>query len=585
MQRPDHFLRPVLSVVAVALLFALPAFAQSYSGSVATQSLVSEGGPQVSLETSEAMFDIGVALNACGYNDGLAISQPVRMKIRRQVEQDLAGSAQATAQRDKLCAYIARHQFGNSAHNLAQYVSLALFLTPPPDLKLSVPVQQLPPDASGVEQVLPLLQAFVKAAQLHVIWVNNRLAYDQDVSDLHGPISQMTINTDIYLKEPLNSYTSSHFEVVVEPLFDPNDTNARIYDGRYIVVVSPSKDGKIHMNNVRDAYLHYEIDPLLYARASAIDRLQPFLNMVQNAPIAFHFKNDIVAFVVECMVRAIEARTMDTGVPVYKIPRGAPRSQYSIDYKKRQAYLHQVAEVRQQFVDHSLKQGFILTEYFYRQMMLFEHTPSSLSQSIGQMVYGMDVPSEIGKIRSMHIQFAAQPESNAVVQSLPAPDELDKAETKLVNGDPDVAYSIAEKALADHTQHPDRAEYILARADLLKGNIPDAIEAFHKTISLSKSPRLVAWSHIYLGRIDDVYGHRQEAVAEYKQALLFQDGQQDTLEAAQSGLKAPYRLPGQEPASNDTNGQSGSGQNSSKPAPKLNLKVPSTGTPQTGSPD
>jgi tetratricopeptide (TPR) repeat protein len=574
---------PFIMIAAAAVFFVPLAHAQENAGSTAAQSLVAEGGPQISLETSEAMFDIGVVFNACGYNDGLSISQPLRMQIRTQVEQDVSQSEEAIALRDKLCAFIANHQFGNSAQNLAQYVSLALFLTPPPSLSLSVPLQQLPPDAIGVEEVLPLLRQFVNVAQLHVIWVNNRLAYDQDIRELHGPISQMTLNTDIYLKEPLNKYSTSRFEVVIEPQFDPNDTNARIYEGRYIVVVSPSKTGKIHMNNVRDAYLHYEIDPLLYARASAIDRLQPFLSMVQDAPIAFHFKNDLVAFVVECLVRAIEARTISTGIPEYKIPHVTSRHEYAVEFKKRKAYLRKVAEARQDFVNRAMEQGFILTEYFYQELIPFEHSPASLSQSIGQMVYGMDVPAEIGQIKNMHIQFASEPSSNAVVQSLPAPDSLDTAENKLMHGDPDGAYAIAQKALADHTAHPDRAEYILARADLLKGNVPDAIAAFHKTIALSKNPRLVAWSHIYLGRIDDVGGDRQAAIAQYKQALLFQDGQQDTLEAAQSGLKAPYRLPGEAPAAGS--GQNGSSANSEKPKPKLNLQVPSSGTGSGGSPD
>lgn len=583
MSRLHCFRLSRLSVVAsAALLFAFPVFAQSNAASKAAQSLVTVGGPHVSLETSEAMFDIGVALNACGYNDGLAISQPIRKKIRQQVAQDLAQSTEATADRDKLCSFITSHQFGNSAQNLAQYVSLGLFLTPPPALKLSVPVQHLPPDASGVEHILPLLQAFVNAADLHVIWVNDRLAYDKDVSELHGPISRMTLNTDIYLKEPLNNYSTSHFEVVVEPMFDPNDTNARIYDGRYIAVVSPSKTGKIHLNNVRDLYLHYEIDPLLYARASAIDRLQPFLQMVQTAPITFHFKNDLIAFVVECLVKAIEARTMNTGIPVYQIPRGAPRSQYAANFRKRREYLRKVAAARQQAVNHAMEQGFILTEYFYQELRSFEHSPASLSQSIGPMVYGMDVPSEISKIKNLHIQFAPESDSDVVVQSLPAPGELDKAEGLLMKGHANEAYAIADKALADHTKYPDRAEYIMARADLLMGKVPDAIQAFHKTIQLSKDPRLVAWSHIYLGRINDVGGDRQAAIAQYKKALLFQDGEKDTLEAAESGLKAPYRLPGEGPAPGNA---SGKGKKSAKPAPKLNLKLPSDGVPQTGSPN
>lgn len=578
MPRIDRIRRPVVSLIAAALLAAIPAAGQSQSHAQALQSLMAEGGPQVSLDTSEVLFDFGVALNACGYNDGLADSQSIRASVRQQVAEDVAESEQATALRDKLCAFIANHQFGNSAHNLAQYVSLGLYLTPPPVMKLSVPQQQLPPDASGVAGIVPLLREFVNVAQLHVIWVNNRLAYDQDVRELHGPISEMTLQTALYLKEPLNNVSLGHFEVVVEPLFDPNDTNARIYDGRYIAVVSPSKAGKIQMNNVRDLYLHYEVDPLLYARASAFDRLRPFLDMVQDAPMPFHFKNDLTAFVVECLVRAIEARTMDTGIPEYVIPRDAPRTQYTADFRKRQTYLRQVAQARQKYVDQSLEEGFVLTEYFYRQLIAFEHTPASLSESIGPMVYGMDVPAEIAKVKNMHIEFSQPPASNEVVQSLPAPDVLDTAENDLMKGDAETASSIAEKALADQTAHPDRADYILARANLLQGKIPEAVAAFDKTIAVSKNPRLVAWSHIYLGRIDDVYGHRQKAIRQYKQALLFQDGQQDTLQAAQSGLKAPYRLPGEAPAQGD--GQNG-GQGQ-KPAPKVNLKAPGTGAVQTG---
>src|ERR1700754_2876535 len=36
--------------------------------------LIDPAGPAVSLQTSEAMFDIAVALNSCGYDNGLADS-------------------------------------------------------------------------------------------------------------------------------------------------------------------------------------------------------------------------------------------------------------------------------------------------------------------------------------------------------------------------------------------------------------------------------------------------------------------------------------------------------------------------------
>ena len=60
---------------------------------------------------------------------------------------------------------------------------------------------------------------------------------------------------------------------------------------------------------------------------------------------------------------------------------------------------------------------------------------------------------------------------------------------------------------------------------------------------------MLAWSHIYLGRILDVEEQRDEAIAEYKAALTVRDGQPDTKEAAEAGLKQPFTLPHREQAS------------------------------------
>jgi hypothetical protein len=97
----------------------------------------------------------------------------------------------------------------------------------------------------------------------------------------------------------------------------PSTTNARIYGMDYIVVASPSGNplGQVHMDQIRHTYLHYEIEPLVYARASAMDRLLPLLKAVQNAPLEFTYKSDISAFITENLIKAVEAHTMDTGAP------------------------------------------------------------------------------------------------------------------------------------------------------------------------------------------------------------------------------------------------------------------------------
>jgi hypothetical protein len=502
--------------------------------------LVEPGGPSISLQTSEALFDIAVGLNACGYDNGLSESDPVRQRVREQVNQASQQSVDARDARFHLCEFINAHRLPETGRDLAQYVSLALYVTPPPELTPSVEMQDLPPDSTQVVDVLPLLRNFAQAIKLHTIWVENRAAYDEQVARLHDPLTRMITDTNIYLKMPVSSYEDRRFLVVLEPMLSPAETNARIYGSNYVVVASPV-NGTIHMNEVRHTYLHYEIEPLLYARATAMDRLMPFLKTVREAPLDFVYRSDIVSLVIECMIRAVEARTMETGVEIPKIPANTAHSELDPLYRARNAALQKDNALREQVVARDMAAGFVLTQYFYSQLVQFEHSPASLKESIGEMVYGMDVPQELGRLKG--IQFAEEGSADVVRRTSSKPHGLDLAELDLVKGDPGNAASLSEIALKQHTAEAGRANFILARADLMTGKMDEAEVALRETIRLSSDPRMVAWSHIYLGRILDVQDKRDEALVEYKAALAVHDTQSDTRTAAENGMKQPFALP------------------------------------------
>lgn len=514
--------------------------------------LIDPAGPTVSLETSEAMFEVGVALNACGYDKGLDESDPVRKKIRDEVNQATQGSASARDDRDKLCAFIDQHRLEDPARNLAQYVSLALYLTPPPQLTPNVEEQDLPPDANSIELILPLLRRFADDVNLHLIWAENRAVYDDITNRLHGPLTQMIVSTNYYLKKPASGYTGRHFLVVIEPLFSPEETNARVYGPDYVVVAWP-RDGKISMELVRHAYLHYEIEPLLYAHATSMDRMMPILRAVDDAPLDYEFKSDIVALVIECMIRAIEARTMDTGIPDVKVPANLSHSEADPYEHARTVAQQRQEAVRQQAVNHSVTQGFVLTQYFYNDLKNFEKTPESLDEAIGPMVYGMDVTVENHRAREITFDTHGEGHVMSAAPQRPAqPKDLDVAEMMLMKGDVQGAAQMAQKALDAHSGDTGQADFILARVDLMSGKINDAQAAFKNTLIASKDPRMLAWSHIYLGRILDVEEQRDEAVAEYNAALAVRDGQPDTKAAAEAGLKKPFELPHRpQPAGDD----------------------------------
>jgi hypothetical protein len=536
-------------------------------------SLVDPAGPTISLVSSEPVFLMASALNACGYDEGLEDSSAVRKRVRDEMNQSLARSEDARKARDKMCLFIAQHRMTGTEKDVSQYISLALYLTPPPELETSVELAEMPPDSTQVAELVPLLKDFASAVDLHGTWLTMHRAYDDETAKLHDPLYKTIYDTNLYLKMPFDSYTGRRFVVVLEPMLSPGTTNARIYGTDYVVVVSPSTGGQIRMNDVRHTYLHYLIEPLLFSRANAIDRMQPILKEVRDAPMEFRYRSDTVALAIECLIKAIEARTMDTGIQEYRIPAGIDRSDLPRYQRERQGVQDKMEAVRVASVRHDMTQGFVLTQYFYEQLLQFEKDPASLRDSIGEMVYGMDIDQQVHRARQT--DFDKKADEDVLERSKPRKLEgLDLAEAKLGAGDVSGASLLAHQALAPQgdtltaVANNARANFILARAAVMTGHPEEAINRFQTTLATSKEPRLLAWSHIYLARMLDLECKRDQAVSEYRLALETRDGQQDTRLAAERGIKSAYAVNGHACEDDDADDAPGSAPTQNGPGAK-----------------
>ena len=388
---------------------------------------------------------MAAALNMCGYDEGLPESAPIRKQVRDEIDKALAASEDARAKRDAVCLFIAQHRMTGTELDVAQYISLALYLTPPPQMETTADLTEMPPDATQVAEIVPHLNDFAIAVDLHGIWLTVHHIYDEAANQVHDPLSKMIVNTNLYLKMPAGTYDGRRFIVVIEPMLSPGTVNARIYGTDYVVVVSPV-DGKIRMGDVRHTYLHYVIEPLLYARANAIDRAQPILREIREAPLEYRYRSDTVPLTVECLIKAIEARTMDTGIADYKIPGNLERSQLPRYEHEQQLNKQKQEAVRLALVDHDMKQGFVLTEYFYQQMIQFEKDPASLKDDIGEMVYGMDVEQQVHRAARSSLTRKRILRCWAAASRILA--GMDLAESKLSSGDIAGASAMAQQVLA-----------------------------------------------------------------------------------------------------------------------------------------
>jgi tetratricopeptide (TPR) repeat protein len=293
----------------------------------------------------------------------------------------------------------------------------------------------------------------------------------------------------------------------------PGPVNARNYGADYFLTVSPTA-ANLRLDDIRHTYLHFMIDPLIRKRANTMRRLQPLLTTISSAPVGDEYKHDIALLTEESLIRAIEARLSGKG-------------------KKDEA-------TREAEMNKAMAEGYVLTRYFFEQLTKFENDANGFQDALGDFLYNLDVDRE--KKRAQNQQFTAKAATEVLAQNKPAAGPLDLAEQRFAAGDYDTARALAQQAVDDKTGDPGRAYFLLAQLSLNR-NIEGAKTYFAKSIDNSKDTHIVAWSHIYLGRIADIQGERDAALTHYKAALGAGDPQQQTKEAAQRGINKAYEPP------------------------------------------
>ncbi len=469
---------------------------------------------KATLDVSETLFSVVAAMNVCGYDAELQSSPSIRMEVRA----DLAAadkSPEAASVQKQMCRFYHDHQQGDSAHDLAQYMSLALNLGGPPDFAPRMQESDMPPDSTYVLGFVPLLKQYYAAAKLHSIWLKHQTQYSALIDEYHEPVARMISSTDAYLRMPLAGYQGRSFTIYLEPMIAPGQIDSRNYiQDYYYIVVSPA-GANLHMDAIRHTYLHFVLDPLIAKRATALQRLKPILTPLQKAPMSEDYKQDSGLLVIECLIRAIEART-------------------PADSKLQ-------AKDRQAMVQRDEAEGFVLTGYFYEQLRDFEKGGTGLQDAFPDWLHNLDVAHE--KKRASEITFATKSEPEVMQASKRASQKkIDLAESALASGNPAEAGKLAQDSLRAN-EDPGRAYFVLAKVASFSGDMQGAQTDFQKALETANDPHVIAWSHIYLGRILDLQGERDSAVAQYKAALATHDVPADAQSSAERGLQQPYEPP------------------------------------------
>jgi len=467
----------------------------------------------VALDTSEALFTVLTAINTCGYDQELGVSDPLRSRVRSEVARARDSSQEAKDATQAMCKYYDEHRQPDASKTLSRYLSLPLCLQPAPKLPAKVKEADMPPDATAVLGILPLMQKFYETAGLHSIWEGDRQALSALTERYHQPLAKILFDTEIYLKLPSAGRLGREFTVYIDPMGAPGQTNARNYGSDYYVVISPGTGSSLKIEQIRHTYLHYLLDPLAMKYPTAMKRLEPLLQTVKTAPMDESFKSDVSLLVTECFIRAIEARTGGSAK--------APEAE------------------RVQAVENSAQQGFILAPYFYEALTRFEKDPAGLRNAYGDLVGDIDVRKE--QKRVTQITFATNSDPELLHLSRPAEEKLlVAAEKRLTAGDAESAQKLAQQALEEKNEDPGRALFILAEVATHNSDMQGARNYFEQALEVAHEPKVVAWSHIFLGRIFDLQEDRPAALDHYRAAESAGSALPEAKAAAELGLRQPY---------------------------------------------
>lgn len=484
--------RPIIFALVLALA-TVPRAAQAQSSA------------DVTINSSEPLFCVLAALNAAGYNTGLFVNtgDDTRLSARRVLEEK---HAPVVAQIEK---FYAAHRLADPGADLAQYISLALFLGPAPQFNFTVATEDLPPDASDVRDLVPLLRTFYRQADLDDLYERLHASYLSVIQRYAPEVRREIALTDGYLRFPSGSYLGRTYHIYICLLGDPGQAQARIYGDNYYLVITPS--ARPPFEKIRYQYLHFLLDPLAVKYAPDIHRKAALQVTARKAPaLGQDFKNDFSFLVTECLINAVELR-MD------KPP----------EVEKR--------------LNADLANGLILTPYFYQSLAAYEKQVTPMSAYFQQMVDGIDLKKMEKELATVKFaQPAPAPQARAAPEVSLKEHLLDEGDDLIYQQKYDQAKAVFQQVLTRYGSNDGRALYGLA---IVASNLqePDVAEDyFKKTLSTARDLRLVTWSHIYLGRIYDLEGKRSEALKQYRAASVTATRYPEALAALQEGLQRPF---------------------------------------------
>ena len=474
-------------LLSLACLAAAPLFPQ-------TPSPLLNGEIRGQLDGNPTLFYVMAAVNAAGYD--AEIDSPTNHPVRKAVRDYLAN--QNPPSLPALKRFLRSHRPKDLAAEYSQYVSFALASKGAPDFTPAYPNLPQPQDAEPLSELPSLLAAFYEETNLEKLWRQLRPDLDKAIAQYSDPVTLAVEKANAYMRVVSGSSNRGrHFQIYVDLLGPPNQVQRRSYVDDDFVVVTPAVE--LPIDQIRHAYLRFLIDPLAIQSTDDIMKKRALHDYALNSKIlAQQYRDDFLLLAIESCTKAVESRL----------------------------------DRRPAMADQALREGFILTPAFAELLARYEKQEISMRLYFPELVAGIDLKKERQRLSDVDFISEQQVRTYRVTREVGPPELtgvnkiLDDAEQLMVDrakdpGNLDRAKAAYLQALQETSEKPVQAKayYGLARVAVLQNDAETGDRFFRQVLDLDPDVATKAKSLVYIGRLADFRGEKDEAQQFYKAAL------------------------------------------------------------------
>ncbi len=287
--------------IAFLLIFS---HAQLVAGSAGSPASLGADAGENGFGVSLTLFSTLAAINAAGYDAGIDSPLNEHYKVRTQVREELAKLKVPSLL--ELKSFYRAHKRPTEAADLGQYISFAMLAKGPPSFE--IPEGETPPDVEALAGLSELLARFYKEANLEGLWNRAQPAYAAAIAEYQDQVISTLFETNGYLRNP-SGYLGRRFQIYLDLLGAPDQIQVRSYKDDYFMVITPTTAPVI--DEIRDAYLAYTLDPLSFKYKTVILTKKPLQKYSDAAPaLDLAYKDDWSLLVTKCLTKAIDSRLL-----------------------------------------------------------------------------------------------------------------------------------------------------------------------------------------------------------------------------------------------------------------------------------